>query len=303
MYAYRLRVFQAVAKHRSYSRAARDELHISQPAVSKHVRALEEELGVTLFHQLGRQIELTEAGRLVLQCAEQMRVLTDETCRALLELQGLQRGTLRLGASTTVGTYLLPALVAAYVQRYPGITVTLDISNTQGVIAGMRDRTWDLGLAANVPDQPPLRIQPYCRDALILVVPPRHRLARRRTVPLAELSGESWVLREPGSASRQAIEQALRTHHVPWQERLTLPSQEAVKQAVMAGVGIGMVSRLAVTPAEQQGMLCMVAIADVRVERQISIVQRTDTRLPATAQAFLHVLSQQQPRSAEPRVR
>jgi DNA-binding transcriptional LysR family regulator len=232
-----------------------------------------------------------------------MRVLTDETCRALLELQGLQRGTLRLGASTTVGTYLLPALVAAYVQRYPGITVTLDISNTQGVIAGMRDRTWDLGLAANVPDQPPLRIQPYCRDALILVVPPRHRLARRRTVPLAELSGESWVLREPGSASRQAIEQALRTHHVPWQERLTLPSQEAVKQAVMAGVGIGMVSRLAVTPAEQQGMLCMVAIADVRVERQISIVQRTDTRLPATAQAFLHVLSQQQLRSAEPRAR
>ena len=285
MYAYRLQVFQAVAKHRSYSRAARDELHISQPAVSKHVRALEEELGVTLFHQAGRQIELTEAGHLVPQCAEQMRVLTEETRRALLELQGLQRGALRLGASTTVGTYLLPALLAAYVQCYPGITVTPDISNTQGVIAGMRDRAWDLGLAASVPDQPALRIQPYCRDSLILVVPPRHCLASRGTVPLAELGGESWVLREPGSASRQAIEQALRTHHVPWQERLMLPSQEAVKQAVMAGVGIGMVSRLAVTPAEQHGMLCIVAIADVRVERQISGVQRTDTRLPATAQA------------------
>jgi LysR family transcriptional regulator, low CO2-responsive transcriptional regulator len=301
MYAYRLRVFQAVAKHRSYSRAARDELHISQPAVSKHVRALEEELGVTLFQQVGRQIELTEAGHLVLQCAEQMRVLTDETRRALLELQGLQRGALRLGASTTVGTYLLPGLLAAYVQRYPGVTVTLDISNTRGVIAGMCDRAWDLGLAANVPDRPALRRQPYCRDSLILIVPPRHRLASRGTVPLAELGGESWVLREPGSASRQAIEQALRAHHVPWQECLTLPNQEAVKQAVMAGVGIGMVSRLAVTPAERQGMLCIVAIADVRVERQISVVQRTDARLPATAQAFLHVLSQQQPRVAGPR--
>jgi DNA-binding transcriptional LysR family regulator len=303
MYAYRLRVFQAVAKHRSYSRAARDELHISQPAVSKHVHALEEELGVTLFQQVGRQIELTEAGHLVLQCAEEMRVLTEETRRALLELQGLQRGTLRLGASVTVGTYLLPALLADYVQRYPGITVTLDIRNTQGVIAGMRDRAWDLGLAANVLERPPLRIQPYCRDALILVVPPRHRLASRGTVPLGELGGESWVLREPGSASRQAIEQALRTHHVPWRERLTLPSQEAVKQAVMAGVGIGMVSRLAVTPAEQQGMLSTVAIADVRVERQISVVQRTDIRLPATAQAFLHVLSQQQARLAAPHAR
>jgi DNA-binding transcriptional LysR family regulator len=303
MYAYRLRVFQAVAKHRSYSRAARDELHISQPAVSKHIRTLEEELGVTLFQQVGRQIELTEAGHLVLQCAEQMRVLTDETRRALLELQGLQRGALRLGASTTVGTYLLPALLAAYVQRYPGIAVTLDISNTRGVIAGMRDRAWDLGFAANVPDRPPLRRQPYCRDALILIVPPRHRLASRGTVPLAELGGESWVLREPGSASRQAIEHALRTHHVQWQECLTLPGQEAVKQAVMAGVGIGMVSRLAVTPAEQQGLLCIVTIADVRVERQISVVQRADTRLPAAAQAFLHILSQQQPRSADPRAR
>jgi LysR family transcriptional regulator, low CO2-responsive transcriptional regulator len=303
MYAYRLQVFQAVAKHRSYSRAARDELHISQPAVSKHIRALEGELGVTLFQQAGRQIELTEAGHLVFQCAEQMRVLTGETRRALLELQGLQRGTLRLGASTTVGTYLLPALLAAYVQRYPGITVTLDISNTRGVIAGMRDRAWDLGLAANVPDQPPLRRQPYCLDSLLLIVPPQHRLAGRGTVPLAELGGEAWVLREPGSASRQAIEQALRAHHVPWQERLTLPSQEAVKQAVMAGVGIGMVSRLAVTPVEQQGMLCIVAIADVRVERQISVVQRTDTRLPAPAQAFLHVISQQQPHLADSRAR
>jgi LysR family transcriptional regulator, low CO2-responsive transcriptional regulator len=301
MYAYRLRVFQAVAQHRSYSRAARDELHISQPAVSKHIRALEEELGATLFRQVGRQIELTEAGHLVLQCAQQMRVLTDETRRALLELQGLQRGTLRLGASITVGTYLLPALLATYVQRYPGITVTLDIRNTREIMAGMHDRAWDLGLAANVPDRPPLRIQPYCRDSLILVVPPRHRLASRETVPLAELGGESWVLREPGSASRQAIEQALQTHHVPWHERLTLPSQEAIKQAVMAGVGIGMVSRLAVTPAEQQGMLSVVAIADVRVERQISVIQRTDMRLPAATQAFLHVLSQQRPQLPEPR--
>jgi DNA-binding transcriptional LysR family regulator len=195
----------------------------------------------------------------------------------------------------------LPALLATYVQRYPGITVRLDIRNTQGVMAGMQDRVWDLGLAADVPDRPPLRVQPYCRDSLILVVPPQHRLASRETVPLAELGGESWVLREPGSASRQAIEQALQTHRVQWQERLTLPSQEAVKQAVMAGVGIGMVSRLAVTPAEQQGMLAVVAIADVRVERQISVIQRTDTRLPAAAQAFLHILSQQQTQLPEPR--
>src|SRR6266571_4194403 len=127
MYTYRLRVFHAVAKYRSYARAAREALHISQSAVSRHVQALEEQLGVALFHRVGKQIELTEAGSMVLACVEQMHILTDDLHHALRELQGLQCGTLRLGASSTAGTYLLPSVLAAFARRYPDITVTLEL--------------------------------------------------------------------------------------------------------------------------------------------------------------------------------
>jgi DNA-binding transcriptional LysR family regulator len=120
----------------------------------------------------------------------------------------------------------------------------------------------------------------------------QHRLATLATVTLADLTQEAWVLREPGSASRHVVEQALRAHQMPWQLRLALPSNEAIKQAVMAGVGIGMVSRLAVTLEAQEGWLHIVSVRDFQVERQLSIVQRKDARLPAPAVAFLSLLYQ-----------
>jgi LysR family transcriptional regulator, low CO2-responsive transcriptional regulator len=292
MYSYHLRVFHAVAKHGGYARAAREELFISQPAVSKHVQALEEEVGAKLFCRVGKRLELTEAGALVLQCAEQMRLLNEETRRAVRELQGLQRGTLRVGTSTTAGTYLLPPSLAAFAQRYPGIALSLDFTNSQGVIAGMLGRQWDLGVAGDIVEHPQLEAHPYYTDPLVLIIPPHHRLAAQSTVTLADLAHEAWVLREPGSASRHVAERALSANQVPWQLRLALPSNEAIKQAVMAGVGIGMVSRLAVASEAQDGRLRIVSVCDFQVERQFSIIRRKDARLPAPAEAFLSLLYQ-----------
>jgi DNA-binding transcriptional LysR family regulator len=132
MHSYRLQVFHAVARYRSYSRAAREALHISQPAVSKHVQALEAELGVPLVQRVGKRVDLTDAGRLVQQYADQVLALAEETQRALLDLQGLQRGTLRLAASSTPGFYLLPPVLAAFTQAYPGITLAVEIANSGG---------------------------------------------------------------------------------------------------------------------------------------------------------------------------
>jgi DNA-binding transcriptional LysR family regulator len=299
MYTYRLRVFHAVATYRSYSRAAREVLHISQSAVSRHVQALEEQLGVPLFHRVGKQIALTEAGSMVLACAEQMHTLTADLHHALRELQGLQRGTLRLGASSTAGTYLLPSVLAVFARRYPGITVTLELSNSQGVMAGMLRREWDLGFAGTAADHAQLQIQPYCWVPLVLVVPPPHRLAAQPTVRLADFGGETWVLREPGSLSRHVVEQALRTHHVPWQHTLALQSNEAIKQAIIAGVGIGVVSPLAVTLEAQYGLLSIVPLANLRLGRQLNVITHHHVRLSAAARAFLSVLYQQQPYPTE----
>jgi len=290
MYSYRLQVFHAVAKYRSYSRAAREALHISQPAVSKHVQALEAEVGVPLVQRVGKRVDLTEAGRLVQQYAEQVLAFADETRRAVLDLQGVQRGTLRLGASSTPGFYLLPPVLAAFTQAYPGITLAVEIAQSGQVVAGVLQRAWDLGVVSGTPDEAPLHVQPYGRDTLVLIVPPTHRLAAQPTVTLADLVGETWILRTAGSPSGQAVERALQAHHALHGHSLRLQGSAAVKQAVMAGLGIAMVSRLAITREVQHGFLRALPIADLQVERELSLVWRHGVRLPAAAVAFLDLL-------------
>lgn len=290
MHSYRLQVFHAVAKYRSYSRAAREALHISQPAVSKHVQALEAELGVQLVQRVGKRVELTDAGRMVQQYAEQVLALTEETRRALLDLQGLQRGTLRLGASSTPGIYLLPPVLARYTQAYPGITLAVEIANSARVIAGVLNREWDLGVVGTTPHEAQIQVRPYCRDTLMLIVPPQHRLAARSAVTLADLVGETWLLREAGSASGQVVERALRARHALQGHTLILQGSEGVKQAVIAGLGIAMASRYAITFEVQYGILRALPVSDLQVERDLTLVWRKDVRLPGAAVAFLNML-------------
>jgi len=290
MHSYRLQVFHAVARYRSYSRAAREALHISQPAVSKHVQALEAELGVPLVQRVGKRVDLTDAGRLVQQYADQVLALAEETQRALLDLQGLQRGTLRLAASSTPGFYLLPPVLAAFTQAYLGITLAVEIANSGRVVAGVLNQAWDLGVVSGTPDEAQLQVQPYCRDTLILIVPPSHRLAAQPAVTLADLVGETWILRAVGSASGQVVERALQAHHALQGHTLRLQGCEGVKQAVMAGLGIGMVSRYAITREVQHGVLRVLPVSDFQVERELTLIWRKGIRLPAAAVALLDML-------------
>jgi len=289
MYSYRLQVFHAVARYRSYSRAAREALHISQPAVSKHVQALEAEVGVPLVQRVGKRVDLTEAGRLVQQYAEQVLALADETRRAVLDLQGVQQGPLRLGATSTPGFYLLPPVLAAFTQAYPGITLAVEIANSGQVVAGVLQRAWDLGVVSGTPAETSLHVQPYCRDTLVLIVPPTHRLAAQPTVTLADLVGETWILRAAGSAS-QEVERVLQAHHALHGHILRLQGSAAVKQAVMAGLGIAIVSRSAITREVQHGFLRALPVADLQVDREITLIWRHGVRLPAAAVAFLDLL-------------
>ena len=293
MYSYRLHVFHAVATAGSFSRAAREMLHISQPAVSKHVQALEEELGVPLLQRVGKRVILTEAGRIVQHYAEQVLALAADTQQALRELHGLQRGTLRLGASSTPGIYLLPPVLATFVKRYPGITLELEIANSQRVVDGVLARQWDLGMIGIPLAHPHLHVQPYWQDTLVLIVPPQHRLATRPAVTLADLVGETWISREAGSASGQVVKDVLNGAHLVQDHTLVLQGSEGVKQAVMAGLGIAMVSRFAITLEVQQGVLRVLPITDIQVERDLCLIWRQDSRLPAAVHAFLEVLHAQ----------
>ena len=295
MYSYRLQVFHAVATTGSFSRAAREILHISQPAVSNHVHALEAELGVTLLERVGKRLILTDAGQLVRHYADQVVALGAETQRALRELHDVQRGTLRLGASSTPGIYLLPPVLATFVQRYPGITLEIEIANSQRVVDGVLARQWDLGMIGIPLAHPQLHVQPYWRDTLVLIMAPHHRLATRPAVTLADLVGETWIAREAGSASGQAVHAVLHGAHHVQDHTLVLQGSEGVKQAVMAGLGIAMVSRFAVRLEVQQGVLRIVPITDVHAERDLCLIWRHDSHLPAAVRAFLAVVHEQAP--------
>jgi len=158
------------------------------------------------------------------------------------------------------------------VQRYPGITLELEIANSQRVIDGVLARQWDLGMIGIPLAHPQLHVEPYWRDTLVLIVAPQHRLATRPTVTLADLVGETWIFREAGSASGQAVHDVLNRAHLVQDHTLVLQGSEGVKQAVMAGLGIAMVSRFAVTLEVQQGVLRVVPITDVHAERDLCVI-------------------------------
>ena len=281
---HRLRVFHAVARRESYSRAAGD-LHISQPAVSKHVLDLEEELGAKLFHRLGRRIVLTEAGRLMADYAQRIFVLADEARRALDELQGLERGRLHLGASSTPGNYLLPRALAAFQARYPRLEVSLDILASHDVVERILRQELDLGFVGATFDAE-LHVQPYVEDEVVLVLRPGHPLASVRTIPREALEQETFILRDIVSGTRTVAETELKARGITIRRSMELRSVEAVKQAVAEGLGISFISRYAVALEVRHKVLAVAADPRLRFRRPLVMISRKDTRLSPAALAF-----------------
>ncbi len=283
---HRLQVFYAVARRLSFSQAAED-LYTSQPNVSKHIRQLERELGVTLFHRLGTRVALTDAGRIVYDYAQRVFDLTEGVRRALVELEGLERGYLRLGASSTPGLYLLPQALASFRQRYPSLEISLEIANTRGVVEGVLGNTLDLGFVEGEVAEPGIQVQPYTTDELVLIAAPGHTLARTPLATPESLAGETLILREEGSATRQVMEATLSRLGVAPRRVMVMSNCEGVKRAVAAGLGVSFVSQRAVDLEVAQGLLRVVDGPGLRVLRQWYIISRKDIRLSAAALAFV----------------
>ncbi len=288
----RLKVFHTVAQLRSFSRAA-EELYTSQPNVSKHVRQLEVELGVSLFHRLGGGIELTDAGRAVYHYAQQVFDLTGEMQRTLAELEGLERGYLCLGASSTPGLYLLPEMIAAFNRRHPNLEVTLSIGNSSQVVDKMLTGKIDLGFVGGFVELAGLQVQPFVSDEMVLITPPRYRLAGANEGAAEELAAETFITREVGSGTHQAMEAALATLDIKPRRTLEMNGCEAVKRAVAAGLGLSFVSRYAIDLELEQRVLTVLHGPGFSLSRQLHIISRKDARLSPGALAFLALARKQ----------
>lgn len=286
-----LEVFLAIVRARSYRQAA-EALHASQPALSQHIRELEGELGVRLFDRLTRGVILTEAGRLLEERAKRVFATLTDVRDVLGELQGLQRGSLLVGASTTPGIYVLPAIIGTFRRRHPGIDLQLRIANSRAIEDAIRAHDVDLGVVGGhglAPGEECLAAG--LADELVLIVSPRHRWAGRREVAPAELTDEPLLVREEGSATRRVTERALDQAGIRRRVSMELGHTEAIKQAVMAGLGVAFVSVHAVRGEVADRRLAAVRLRRLRIRRHFHVIHSEARTMSAGARALVTLLS------------
>jgi len=282
---HQLATFQVVAKHCSYVRAA-EELHFSQPAVSAQIRQLEETLGVKLFEQIGRRTHLTQAGDELYHYSQKIFAVIDEALETMEELRGPDHGRLRVGADTTVGTYVIPGLLGKFHQSYPEVEISLDVVNRAALVERIMSNEIDIAIVGRVPDDIPVVIEPFAPNELVLVASPYHRLAGRANVPLSELAKEHFLMREVGSGTRAALELILQEAEVPLHVSMHMGNNSAIKQGVAAGLGIALISRVALNMELETNRLVILDVEGFPIMRQWRIVHLKDKHLSATALAF-----------------
>src|SRR6266699_3704844 len=289
-----LEVFLAVAREKSFSRAA-TRIHSSQPTLSEHVSELEGELGKKLFFRQGRgrEVTMTEAGRVFEQYAAAAVSAVEGARQALADLDGLAHGSLLIGASTTPGLYVMPSLIAAFRAKYPGVDLKLQIANSQAIEGRVRERELDLGIVGGQAIRPGQEcLAAGLLDELVLIVPPEHAWARRRDIAPASLADEPLLVREEGSATRSVTERALQQAGVKFRVTMELDHPEAIKQGVMAGLGVAFVSRFAVRGETTTGRLRALRLRGVRIQRHFHVIHHEARRVTASARAFMEVLKQ-----------
>ena len=285
-----LETFLAVARAKNFTRAA-EALHVSQSTLSQHVLELERELGVRLFDRLGRAVTLTEAGRLLEEQATRIGAAVAGARRTIDELKGLERGSLVIGASTTPGIYVLPSVIGTFRRRYPGIDVSLRIGNSRVIEERIRADEADLGVVGgHILGAKEQCLAAGLLDELLLIVPPRHPWTKRREVAPRELAEVPVLMQEQGSATRLVTERALRQAGVKVAIAMELDHIEAIKQAVIAGLGVAFVSTYAVGGEIATRRLYGVRLKGLRLRRHFHVIHNEARSLTASARAFVALL-------------
>ena len=280
-----LAVFEAVARHGSFTRAA-EELHLAQPTVSTQVRKLSDTLGLPLFEQIGKKIHLTAAGAALQAGCRDLFAAFGRIENSLADLRGLEGGRLRLAVSTT-GKYFAPRLLAAFVGRYPKVEVFLQIHNREGLIDRLVRNEDDLYIFANPPTEQEVVCQPILPNPMVIFARIDHPLAGRRKIPFSALAQEPFLMREPGSGTRLVAYELFDRHGIEPRVRMELSTNEAIKQAILAGLGISLLSRYTLGLDSEQRELAMLDVEGLPVERQWQFVYPVGKQISPAARAFM----------------
>ena len=279
-----LQSFAAVAKHLSFTRAA-EEMNLTQPAVSMQVKQLEAQIEQPLFEQMGKKLYLTEAGREVRQYARTVLQQVDDMEAGLDGLKGLERGTLKISVATTAH-YFAPKLLSIFYERYPGVNVKLDVTNREQLVNQLVNNDVDMVIMGRPPEEIGVEAGVFMENPLVLIAPSDHVFGRERSIQLNRLENEVFLVREKGSGTRKAMEMFFQQHGIEMSTGMEVSSDEAIKQSVQAGLGLGIMSRDAVQNELQLGHLIVPDVLHFPIMRQWYVMHRKGKRLSPIAQAF-----------------
>lgn len=268
------KTYVKVVETQNLSRTA-DEIGLSQPAVTKQIQALEDMYGVLLLERSGRRLKTTEAGETLYHCARDILKALDKTEKAMEEVSESRRGSLFIGASTIPGQYILPALIKQFKDRFPNVTISIDIADTEKIFNRVAERELDIGLVGGWANNRKVDGFAWLEDELVVIVPVEHRLTSQNYVELKDLLDEKWVVREKGSGTRRAIEDLFSAQGIRHEELnvcLEAGSTEAVLAAVESGMGISIISRWAIKRSQAQRSLASIRLSEKGTRRFLYII-------------------------------
>jgi DNA-binding transcriptional LysR family regulator len=288
MNLHHLRLFTAVVNHGGFTKAAAS-LHLSQPAISKSLNELERQLNLTLLERSGRSIRLTDAGQALYARARELFGVEWIAEQELREIRGLKRGVLRIGASTTIATYMLPPYLGRFHLRHPGIRIRATSANTRTVLRMLLESRADIALVEGPVSHPQVEVQPWLDDELVVISHPQHQLLSRNDVDVGMLVREQFIVREPGSGTRDVSARALALHGVRLTNTMRVGGTESIKQAVAAGLGLAIVSRAAAADQLALGKIAVLSVNGLVIRRTLAQIKLRG-RVPTASARELELL-------------
>jgi len=286
-----LTILESIIEKKSYTAAAKS-LFMTQPAVSMQIKQMELQIGLALFDRNGKTISPTQAGLELLYYAENIRQQLQEASQVMEELKGMKRGKLHLTMASTAN-YFAPQLIAAFHHQYPAAQVTLDVSNRTGLIDALDHHDTDMVIMGKPPQGHKLIGIPFIDNPLVVIAAPTHPLANRARIHLAEVADEPFIVRESDSGTRMAVESFFAQHDLQLIAGMEMNRSEAIKQAVMAELGLGIVSLHTIEMELALKRLCILNVEDFPIMRQWHIVHRSGKRFAAIPEAFKNFVLEQ----------
>jgi DNA-binding transcriptional LysR family regulator len=279
-----LQVFESVARHLNHSRAA-SELFLSQPAVSMQIKQAESAIGLPLFEQVGKKLHLTAAGDELLHYARSMLQMMQEMESVFDEMKGMERGHLNISVVSTAN-YFMPQLLAKFIQLYPKIQVSLSVANRDTVIKLIAENIADLAIMGQPPEGADMRAEVFMENPLVVIASPKHPLAHSKHIHPRQLASETFLLREQGSGTRGVVERFFKSHKLALPKHMEMDTNEAIKQSVQAGMGIGIISRHGIELELETQRIVVLDVEYFPIMRHWHIVQRKDKRPSTAVQEF-----------------